>query len=347
MKKLALGLLALLVLGAAGAAAFWYLVEQRLGAFAATPYGGPGMRVVEIKAGTNPRKVSERLAAAGVVADADRLYAWLRHERLGPRLRAGEYEFDGPHTPAQVIGKIVKGEVKQYRVTVPEGLRVDEIIPLLAASTLALSAERLGALTRDATFARQLGVPADGLEGFLSPDTYAFPRGASEEAVLKKMVARALEAFAQAPRKAGVELSLLEALTLASIVEKETGAAHERPRISCVFHNRLRLNMKLQTDPTVLYAKRLRTGEASKNITKADLLAEHPYNTYVVKGLPPGPIASPGAAAIHAALNPIDCTDLFFVSKNDGTHVFCPDLQCHEANVKQWQVDFFRARQNR
>lgn len=347
MKRLLLALAALLVVGAAGAAGFWYYLEQRLVAFASTKYGGATARLVEIKAGTNPRKLAEQLAREGIVSDGELLYAWLRHEKLGPKLRAGEYFFEGPLTPAEVIEKIVRGEVKQYRVTVPEGLRVDEIIPLLAGSELRLSAEKLAELTRNATLARRLGIPADGFEGFLFPDTYSFPRGATEEAVLRKMVERALEELEAAPRKAGISLTPLQAMTLASIVEKETGAVEERPRIACVFHNRLRLDMKLQTDPTVLYAKALRTGTFSKNITRADLTAEHPYNTYAVKGLPPGPIASPGAAAIRAALSPIDCSDLFFVSKNDGTHVFCPDLQCHEANVRTWQVEYFRNRKSR
>lgn len=347
MKRLLLALAALLVLGAAGAAGFWYFFEQRLTAYASTKFGPRQSRLVEIKAGTNPKKLAEQLAAEGLVADSELLYAWLRREKLGPKLRAGEYQFDGPLTPAEIIEKIIKGEVKQYRFTVPEGLRVEEIVAILASSELHLSAEKLRAFTGDAAFARRLGIPADGFEGFLFPDTYAFPRGATEEAVVRKLVERALAELQAAPRKAGVTLTPLQAMTLASIVEKETGAVEERPRIACVFHNRLRLDMKLQTDPTVLYAKALRTGSFSKNITRADLNAEHPYNTYAVKGLPPGPIASPGAAAIRAALNPIDCNDLFFVSKNDGTHVFCPDLECHEANVRTWQIEFFRNRKQR
>jgi UPF0755 protein len=142
-----------------------------------------------------------------------------------------------------------------------------------------------------------------------------------------------------------VKLTQLQAMTLASIVEKETAAPEERPRISCVFHNRLRLGMKLQTDPTVLYAMMLIRGRFVKNITSRDLQTRNPYNTYTVTGLPPGPIASPGAAAIQAALDPIDCHDLYFVSRNNGSHVFCPDLKCHEAAVHHWQVEFFRRQQ--
>jgi UPF0755 protein len=162
-------------------------------------------------------------------------------------------------------------------------------------------------------------------------------------AIVDAMVARFREEYAraEATRRDGVVLTMGEAATLASIVEKETGRPEERPRISCVFHNRLRTGMRLQTDPTVMYATMLRTGHWSKNISKADLLAPHPYNTYTTAGLPPGPISNAGAAALRAALAPSDCDDLYFVSRNDGSHVFCPDLRCHNAAVRQWQVEFF------
>lgn len=348
MKRSLAALAVVLVLGAVGAVAFWYAMDGRVGSFARTAYGVTREEavVVDIPPGTNPKGVSRLLAEARVVSDAELMYAFFKREKLGPKLRAGEYAFNGPLLPAEVAQMLVKGAVKQYRFTVPEGLRVDEILDILAASSLALSRDRLDALARSTSFIRAVGVPADSLEGFLLPDTYSFPRGATEKAVLTKMVKRTLEEVNRAPRKPGVTLDTLQAVTLGSIVEKETGAAAERPRISCVFHNRLRLNMKLQTDPTVIYAKMLRTGQYSKNITRADLTAAHPYNTYTNKGLPPGPIASPGIAALRAALSPIDCDDLFFVSRNDGTHVFCPDLKCHQANVQRWQVEFFRKKRN-
>jgi UPF0755 protein len=335
-------LLGLVVLAALAAVGFWTVTERRISEFAEVGFGTPETKVIDIPPGTNPKGVAVLLAKAGVISDADLGYGYLRREKLGPKLKAGEYEFAGPLSPTQVIEKIIKGDVKQYRFTVPEGLRVDEVLPLLANSELKLSLEKLNELAKQAGFAKKLGVPADSLEGFLHPDTYSFPKAASEEMVLKKMVSRTLEEFKNAPRKAGMQLDLLQSITLASIVEKETGAAEERPRISCVFSNRLRLGMKLQTDPTVIYAKFLRTGTYNKNITRADLTAEHAYNTYTMKGLPPGPIAGPGALAIRASLNPLICDDLFFVSKNDGTHVFCPDLKCHEANVQKWQVEFFK-----
>ena len=344
MKKVMVILLAVLLVGALGAAAFWYVLEQKVSAFVVTAYGSAEPKVVEIPPGTNPKGVANLLAKANVVSNADSLYAYLKRDKLGPKLKAGEYEFQGELTPAQVIEKLLKGEVKTYHFTVAEGLRVDEILPIVAASELKLSLDKLKALAGTPEFVKKTGVPADTFEGFLFPDTYTFPRGATEESVLTKMASRTLEEFKRATRKPGVELDLLQGITLASIVEKETGAnePEARPHIACVFHNRLRLKMRLDTDPTVIYAKMLITGTYSKNITRKDLETDHPYNTYRNKGLPPGPIASPGRAAIEAALNPLTCDDLFFVSRNDGTSIFCPDLKCHEANVQKYQVAPFK-----
>lgn len=338
MKKLLVLALAVLVLGAAGAAAWWYLYEQRVTEFAAATFGD-GTRVVEIPPGTNPKGVAKLLADGKVVADADLMYAWLKREKLGPKLRAGEYEFTGKLTPGQVTEIITSGKVKLYRFTVPEGLRVDEILPILAASELKLDLGKLKQLAATPAFVRKTGVPADGLEGFLLPDTYSFSKGATEEQVLTKMVSRTIEEFKKSPRKPGVKFDLLQAITMASIIEKETGASEldQRAHISCVFHNRLREDWRLDTDPTVIYAMMLLRGQYSKNITRKDLETDHPYNTYRNKGLPPGPIASPGVAAIHAALNPIECKDFFFVSRNDGTSVFCPDIKCHNAAVDKYQ----------
>lgn len=338
MKKVVLIVAVLVVLGGLGAAAYFWMQGEAVHAFASTPYG-QGTVVVDVQA-SGPLALGKLLAEEKVVSDAELFAKFIRREKLMPQMKKGEYEFTLPLTPQQVAEKIASGQVKVYRFTVPEGLRVDEIIPILATSDLKLNADKLKQLTDDAGFLKKANVPAARIEGFLYPDTYTFQKGATEEQVLTKMVQSALDAYkrADAKRQPGVKLNLLETMTLASIVEKETGAAEERPRISCVFHNRLRLNMKLQTDPTVLYAAMLmRGGVFVKNITRKDLEAPHPYNTYTTKGLPPGPIANPGYKAIEAALNPIKCDDLFFVSRNDGTHVFCPDLKCHEGWVDKYQ----------
>jgi UPF0755 protein len=341
--KRALAVLAALLLLAAtaGAALAW----RDLATFRHARYGGPEEKVVVVPAGVSARTVVRLLAQAGVLSAERRAWLYVRFVRRDARpFRAGEYSFAGTLTPDEVLERVHLGLVKMYRFTVPEGLRMDEIAEIVGKSGLARADDFL-AVARDPVVARALGLPFTSLEGFLFPDTYTFPRGVSARAIADAMVARFEEEFARADagRRPGITLDEWQATTLASIVEKETGREDERPRISCVFHNRLRQGMRLQTDPTVMYATMLRTGRWSKNITRADLLAVHPYNTYTTAGLPPGPIASPGAAALRAALAPDECKDLFFVSRNDGSHVFCPDLACHNAAVKAWQVDFFHA----
>jgi UPF0755 protein len=335
-------LLVVLVAGAAAAALVW----RRIALFRDTPYGALEEKVVSIESGASARAVVRALARAGALSDESLAWRYVRLVKRDRRaFRAGEYAFAGPLRPDEVLERVYRGEVKLHRFTVPEGLRMDEIAAVAARSGL-VSAEAFLAAAGDPAVARALDLPYPTLEGFLFPDTYAFARGVAARDIVEAMVARFEQEYARADelRRPGVVFTKGEAATFASIVEKETGRPEERPHISCVFHNRLRLGMRLQTDPTVMYATMLRTGRWSKNISRADLLAPHPYNTYTTAGLPPGPIASAGAAALRAALAPSDCRDLFFVSRNDGGHVFCPDLACHNAAVRQWQVEFFRRR---
>ncbi len=338
-------LLALAALALAAVAVAAGLAWHAISTFRETPYGSLDEKVIVVPPGATAHAVVRALAHAGALSDETRAWRYVRWVKRDPRpFRAGEYSFTGPLRPDEVLERVYRGEVKLHRFTVPEGLRMDETAAIVERSGLATAADFLAA-ARDPAVARALGVPFASLEGFLFPDTYAFPRGVGARGIAEAMVHRFQEEYARAEagRRPGVALSEGEAATLASIVEKETGRADERPRISCVFHNRLRLGMRLQTDPTVMYATMLRTGRWSKNISRADLLAPHPYNTYTVAGLPPGPIASAGAAALQAALAPSDCKDLYFVSRNDGSHVFCPDLRCHAAAVRTWQVEWFRA----
>jgi UPF0755 protein len=341
VKKVVLLTLLALALVAGGAAA---LAWRQLDLFRDTPYGSLDEKVIVVPAGAPARVVVRTLARGGALSDERTAWWYVRFlRRDAAHFRAGEYSFTGPLRPDEVLDRIVRGEVRLHRVTVPEGLRADETAAIVGRSGLAAEADFLAA-TRDPALARSLDLPYPSLEGFLFPDTYSFPLGVNARAIAAAMVERFKEEYAKADalRAPGVTFGMGEAATFASIVEKETGQPEERPRISCVFHNRLRLGMRLQTDPTVMYASLLRTGRWSKNITRADLLAPHPYNTYTTAGLPPGPIANPGAAALRAALAPASCKDLYFVSRNDGTHVFCPDLRCHNAAVQRWQIEYFR-----
>ncbi|MFM2153916.1 MAG: hypothetical protein RL199_2351, partial [Pseudomonadota bacterium] len=274
MRTLAiiLGLLVVLA-GAAGGFVWWQYNE--LLAWAKTPHAVTGDVVVTVPRGLGPTAVIDKLAQAGAVDDAERFYVYLRFVRKAlPRLRSGEYAFesgDAP-TPDEVLERLMKGEELNVRVTVPEGLRIEEQAAVVAAAGIGTEAEFV-ALARDATLARSLGVEAASLEGYLFPDTYLVPKRTTASGMLKLMVERFEKAWraAEAQRASGVTLSKTDAVTLASIVEKETGQAAERPHISCVFHNRLKLDMKLQTDPTVMYAAYLATGTWSDNIHRSDL----------------------------------------------------------------------------
>lgn len=339
--RAAVGVIFLVVVGALIVGAKLYLDVLR---FRETAHGSEIEKVVEVPPGASAREVVRLLARGGALADERLAWRYVRYVKRDRRpLRAGEYAFSGALRPDEVLERVYRGDVKTYQVTIPEGLRLEEIAERVEGAGLGSAAE-LAALARSPELARELGVPFPSLEGYLFPDTYTFTRNPRARAVLAAMVERFRASWkkAEAQRAAGVTLTEPEAVTLASIIEKETGQPSERPRISCVFHNRLRRKMKLQTDPTVLYAKWLQTGAWSKNLSRRDLEAPHPYNTYAVAGLPPGPIASPGAAALAAALAPESCPDLYFVSRNDGTHVFCPDLRCHAAAVQKWQVEYFR-----
>ncbi len=334
----------MILLALAAGGVYGWTFWRDLAAFRNSPYGDDTEKVVEIPPGTTAHGVIRALARGGALSDERVAWWYVRFLKRDRRpFKAGEYAFTGPLRPDEVLERLYKGEVRLYRFTVPEGLRVDEIAEIVGRSGLAKE-EAFSAAAHDPALARALALPLASLEGFLFPDTYTFAKGVTARGIVEAMVARFREEWmkADAFRKPGVDLDLGGAVTLASIIEKETGQPGERPRISCVFHNRLRLGMLLQTDPTVMYATMLRTGRWSKNITKADLLAPHPYNTYTTAGLPPGPIANAGAASLQAALAPDECKDLYFVSRNDGTHVFCSDLRCHEAAVREWQVDFFR-----
>ena len=332
-------LILVLAIGLGLAGAGW-VVHHRL----TTPYAafsGPEV-FVELPPGSGVSSIANRLVAAGVIPDAISFRVAARLTGADRRLQAGEYRFAGPSTPLAVMERLSAGDVYTHPVTFREGLTIFEMADAFARSGLGTADDFLTA-ARDRTLVEARDPRAHSLEGFLFPDTYSLPRSGRAEDLVKQMLARFDKVYdaalqAEAERRG---MSTRDVLTLASIVEKETGRAEERSKVAAVYHNRLKIGMPLQCDPTVIYALML-NGRWNGNLRKADLQMNSPYNTYVVRGLPPGPIASPGRASIEAALRPADVDYLYFVSRNDGSHVFATTLAEHNRNVAQWQIRFFR-----
>ena len=337
MKKLLVAFLVFLGLCALGAGTAWWWWNRSLDEYAATPFGSAGEKVVEIPQGATLKGVARRLAEADVISDETRFHWAARRAGKDRQIKAGEYGFAGELLPEKILETVAAGKVKLYQCTVAEGLRSDEIAPILERCGFG-SAAGLLALMRDPAFARSLGLKGKSLEGYLYPDTYTFPKNPKPEVVLKKMVERFREEYrkADANRNRSLTFNEHEVATLASIVEKETGAPEERGRIACVYENRLQQGKRLEADPTTIYAMIL-SGTWRGNLVRADLFMVHPYNTYKVTGLPPGPIANAGGASIEAVLNPSRCNDLFFVACGGGRHVFCPDYNCHTAAIARCQ----------
>ncbi|HUK35091.1 MAG TPA: endolytic transglycosylase MltG [Vicinamibacterales bacterium] len=324
MKKLGI-LVAVLLLLAAAAVAWIYLgIRQPFRGYSASE------QFVDIPPGLGTKGIGERLVAAGVVRDTLTFRVAMRLEGRAARLKAGEYRFTDPMTPFDVIDKLRRGDVFVISTTFPEGLNVFEMAKIFESKGFGTAQSFVDA--------------ARSSEGYLFPDTYPLSRHTDA----KKLVHLMRETFEReltpdiraAAQTRG--LSIPQLVTLASIVEKETGNASERPLVASVYENRLRLGMALQCDPTVIYALEL-TGHYDGNIRRDDLMIDSPYNTYRYPGLPPGPIASPGRASLEAVVHPADSDYLYFVSRNDGTHVFAKTLAEHTKNVQHFQVEYFRA----
>lgn len=329
MRRVILGVLAvaLLALLAAGGVVGWYL---------ATPAStSKDVVTVEVPRGAGLATIAADLEAAGVIRNERAFRVYVRAVGKQGAVQAGEYALNKDMTPPQVLDKLLSGETVQYRITIPEGYNARQIVRVIADSGLG-DETVLSQLVEDEAFTRSLGVPADRLEGYLFPDTYEFDKLAGEKRILSAMVDRWKQTFTPEweARARDLNMSVHEVMTLASIIEKETAQKDERARIGGVFHNRLARDMKLETDPTVIYGIQDYDGD----IRFRDLRnTKNPYNTYVIKGLPPGPIASPGRAAIEAALWPEQHDYLFFVSRNDGTHVFSKTFAEHNRWVQQYQ----------
>ncbi|HKW01308.1 MAG TPA: endolytic transglycosylase MltG [Vicinamibacterales bacterium] len=329
-----IGILFLLLLVAAAGGAWW--MKTRL----ETPYKGFDAQevFVDLPSGIGVSAIGERLTDAGVVPDpwTFRLVAHLDH--VDRKLQAGEYRFAEPATPHEVAARLARGDVYTHPITFPEGLTSVEMADIFGKSGLGTAAE-FRAAAKETSLVADLDPDAESLEGYLFPSTYALARRAGATATVQAMVTEFNKAFDPQLRldAAARNMTPRDVVTLASIIEKETARPEERPIVSAVYQNRLKIGMPLQCDPTVIYAMML-AGTWNGNIRRTDLQMDSPYNTYRHAGLPPGPIASPGKSSLEAAVHPADVKYLYFVSRNDGTHVFATTLEEHNRNVAKYQI---------
>ena len=297
---------------------------------------------VDIPAGVGPSAIGERLVGAGVVRDRLVFRAAVMVSGRARQLKAGEYRFTDAMHPLDVVDRIARGDVYRRQLTFREGLTLMEMAQVFEERGFG-SAEDFRKAAQNASLVKDLDPAAPDLEGYLFPETYALARGTSAAELVTQMVDGFKNVLTNDVRSAASAggLSVRQLVTLASLVEKETGTPDERPLVAAVYANRLKIGMGMQADPTVIYALQ-KAGKYNGNLRREDLQLDSPYNTYRYAGLPPGPIASPGRASIVASAKPAAVDYLYFVSKNDGTHVFASTLAEHNKNVFEWQVLYFR-----
>jgi UPF0755 protein len=330
LRFMARALVVLLVL--AVALGTWAYVELN------QPYGEFERPIAfEYLPGASGRETADALQKLGVFRSR---WHFLVARALHPKkvLLAGEYNFSVAESPWNVISRLAAGDVLLRQLTIPEGLTRFETAKLVAAAGYAGEAEFLK-LTADGSLVRDLAPEAKSLEGFLFPETYSLSKTTSAEQIVQAMLANFRRAYAAAIDGADHDLDAIEAITLASLIEKETGVRTERPLVSAVFHNRLERGMLLQCDPTIIYGL-IVEDRYRGNIYASDLKDPHPYNTYVHTGLPPGPIANPGEASLRAALAPAESDYIFFVANpgGGGSHTFSVSLSDHNRAVARFRA---------
>lgn len=295
-----------------------------------------GAKVIfKISPGQSFRGIADHLFSQNIIASAIKFRTLARIQKADRKIIAGEYEISGGMTPLAILKTLTDGSVRLHRLSIPEGFNLRQIAEKISEAGLCDAQAFMDAAVNK-SHVREMGINAKTFEGFLFPDTYYFSGDVSPQQIIFAMVGRFNEIFLPQWKIRAQEMgfSMLEIVTLASMIEKETGTANERPTIASVFHNRLRQNMRLASDPTVIYG----IPDFNGNLTRKDLTTPTPYNTYMIKGLPPGPIASPGAASLHAALFPAQTEYLYFVAKKDGTHHFSTTLEEHNRAVRKYQL---------
>lgn len=335
-------LLALIALAIGITAALWLYNEVRAGYtfLFLTPYQGylAPAATVRLDPGSSAASAATRLENAGVIASARIFVRYLKWQEWTHRVQAGTYRFQHPMTLPDVARKVVRGEVSRASVTLPEGWTASRMFRELEAAGIG----RYGVyrqLWADPRRVADIAPEATTLEGYLFPDTYEVPDGVSEDVMTGLMVERFRHVALPLIQEGGARnrRTVHQLVTLASLVEKEAGSPDERPLVASVFANRLDLGMRLQCDPTVIYAEWLADGEWDGEINRSDLSRPSPYNTYLNSGLPPGPIANPGRGAIRAAVEPAQSRYLYFVSMNNGRHLFSDNLREHNRAVHKYQ----------
>ncbi len=297
-------------------------------------------KVFEITKGQSTQEVAQKLYQEEFIRDPTLFKVYSRLNKQGEKIRAGEYHLSAAMTMPEILNIITLGKSVSYPITFPEGINLYEIADILEEKNILQKSEFLK-LSKDQTFIENLlDQKLLSFEGYFFPETYHFEKKSNPKTVIETMVKRFLVVYSQVmqQKNSQTELNRHDIVRLASIVEKETGTPHERPRIAAVFLNRLRKKMMLQSDPTIIYGILAQTGILIKNIRKKDIINPNPYNTYTIHGLPLEPIANPGREALHAVLFPEKINDLYFVSRNDGTHYFSKTYSEHKKAVKKYQL---------
>jgi UPF0755 protein len=312
-------------------------VFYELKTFASTPASksAPEPVVVNVSPGQTLNQTADLLYRENIIISATKFALIARYKGYDKRLKAGEYLLSAAMTPIQLLDIMVRGSVKLYKLTIPEGYNLYQIADLVEASNLGTKTEFIQRAT-DADQVRESGLEGETFEGYLFPETYFFPKNVTIDRIIAAMLKRFWSIFTPEWQSRAKELGLTvhQVVTLASIIEKETGAAFERPIISSVFHNRLKKKMRLESDPTVIYG----IDNFDGNLTRKHLTTRTPYNTYKIKGLPIGPIANPGSASLRAALYPDNTKYIYFVSRKDSTHQFSTNLKQHNQAVRKYQL---------
>jgi UPF0755 protein len=332
LKKLGIAILLILIFVFIGAAGVYLNIVNYA---QKAPNTAPVEQLVVVQSGQGFKPLSASLYQKGIILSPVKFRLFARIRGYDKHIKAGEYMLSSAMTPEKILETMVDGKVLLHRLTIPEGYNLRQIARAVENAGFATEADFLKAAD-DPDFVHAKGIDAQTFEGYLYPDTYYFPKGFTPENIISAMVKRFWSVFKPEwkERAKTLGMTIHQVITLASIIEKETAVADERPIISSVFHNRLKRNMRLESDPTVIYGM----GDYNGNITRKDLERPTPYNTYTKKGLPPGPISNTGAKAIEAALYPADGKFLYFVSKNNGTHHFSTNFKDHSRAVRKYQL---------